>query len=203
MKTILFQGDSITDAHRSRDNFFDMGKGYPNLVSAHLGFENPGKYEFINRGISGHKIQDLLNRWDQDAIDLQPDVISILIGVNDTWHHAEQRDWIPNDQFEASYRACLEALKAKTKAKIIIMEQFLCYTDDKAFFREDLDPKVQITRKLAREYADAFIPLDGIFASESITAAPTYWAEDGVHPTEAGARLIAKHYLEAFKKVIL
>jgi lysophospholipase L1-like esterase len=200
---ILFQGDSITDAGRCADEN-GIGQGYVKYAIENIKNEYPrAEFEFINRGISGHKIQDLLNRWDHDAIDLQPDVISILIGVNDTWHHAEQRDWIPNDQFEASYRACLEALKAKTKAKIIIMEQFLCYTDDKAFFREDLDPKVQITRKLAREYADAFIPLDGIFASESITAAPTYWAEDGVHPTEAGARLIAKHYLEAFKKVIL
>jgi lysophospholipase L1-like esterase len=200
---ILFQGDSITDAGRRTDEN-GIGQGYVKYAIENIKNAYPRtEFEFINRGISGHKIQDLLNRWDHDAIDLQPDVISILIGVNDTWHHAEQRDWIPNDQFEASYRACLEALKAKTKAKIIIMEQFLCYTDDKAFFREDLDPKVQITRKLAREYADAFIPLDGIFASESITAAPTYWAEDGVHPTEPGARLIAKHYLEAFKKVIL
>ncbi len=200
---ILFQGDSITDAGRFSDEN-GIGQGYVKYAIENIKNAYPrAEFEFINRGISGHKIQDLLNRWDHDAIDLQPDVISILIGVNDTWHHAEQRDWIPNDQFEASYRACLEALKAKTKAKIIIMEQFLCYTDDKAFFREDLDPKVQITRKLAREYADAFIPLDGIFASESITAAPTYWAADGVHPTEAGARLIAKHYLEAFKKVIL
>jgi lysophospholipase L1-like esterase len=73
--------------------------------------------------------------------------------------------------------------------------------DDKNFFRVDLDPKIQVTRKLAREFADAFIPLDGIFASNCIGVTPTLWAADGVHPTEAGARLIADYYADAFDKI--
>ncbi len=200
---ILFQGDSITDMNRCTDEL-GIGTGYVKYAIENIKEAYPRTdFEFFNRGISGNKAEDLLYRWEADAVSIQPDVISILIGVNDTWHHSFDKVWMPHEHFESCYRQCLEAIKTKTNAKIIMMEQFLVYTEDKAFFREDLDPKIQITRKLAREYADAFIPLDGIFAAESITSIPTRWAEDGVHPTEEGARLIAKHYLEAFKKVIL
>ncbi|MBQ9920892.1 MAG: lysophospholipase, partial [Clostridia bacterium] len=83
---ILFQGDSITDAGRARDNDINLGTGYPMLVKATLGFEEPGKYEFFNRGISGNRVVDLYARIKNDIINLKPDVMSILIGVNDVWH---------------------------------------------------------------------------------------------------------------------
>ncbi len=202
---ILFQGDSITDAGRGRENPHELGGGYASYAAQFIKDEYPDKeFEFINLGISGNRAESLLERWQYDAIDINPDVISIMIGVNDTWHRSADKNWMPHEYFEDCYRQCLIAIKEKTKAKIIILEQFLCYTEDKAFFRIDLDPKIQITRKLAREYADAFIPLDGIFDSETIRlkTAPTYWANDGVHPSEAGAKLIAKKYLRAFKSII-
>lgn len=201
---ILFQGDSITDAGRDRSDPHELGNGYPKYAAENISNAYPRVgFEFINLGISGDRAESLLARWEEDAIAIQPDVTSILIGVNDTWHRAEKQNWMPHDYFEGCYRSCLEALKTKTNTKIIILEQFLCFTEDKYFFRQDLDPKIQITRKLAREYADAFVPLDGIFAAHSIDREPTYWAADGVHPTEAGARLIAKYYLEAFKQVLI
>ena len=83
---ILFQGDSITDAGRSRDNDQYIGTGYPLLVKSELGYKFPGKYEFINRGISGNRIVDLYARIKADIINIKPDVMSILIGVNDVWH---------------------------------------------------------------------------------------------------------------------
>lgn len=200
---ILFQGDSITDAGRSREDPHILGGGYANYAAEYIREEYPEiEFEFINLGISGNKAEDLLARWEEDAIKIQPDIISILIGINDTWHRAGDRNWMDNDYFEDCYRKILQALKEKTNAKIIMLEQFLLYVPDKEYFHIDLDPKIQIVRKLAREYADVFVPLDGLFAAASVDADPTYWAPDGVHPSAEGAKFIAAHYLDAIASLI-
>ena len=129
-------------------------------------------------------------------MEIQPDIVSIMIGINDVWHHAAQKDWIENDVFEARYRTVLEAIKTKTKAKIMIIEPFLVPIQDKLFFREDLDPKIQVVRKLAREYADVFMPTDGLLASAYLGNDPLAFAADGVHPTAFGAEFLGKKYLE-------
>lgn len=194
---ILFQGDSITDAGRDRSDPHELGHGYPLYAAKHISEKYPDQeFEFIDLGISGNRAENLVERWQRDAIDIQPDIISILIGVNDTWHRAEEKNWMPHDYFEACYRVILTQLKERTNAKIIMMEQFLAYTPDKAFFRYDLDPKIQVTRKLAREFADAYIPLDGIIAEASIHQPPTHWAADGVHPTAEGSDFIGKVYCD-------
>ncbi|MDD4422035.1 MAG: GDSL-type esterase/lipase family protein, partial [Eubacteriales bacterium] len=148
------------------------------------------------------KAESLKARWQSDCIELMPDVVSILIGVNDTWHFADKGSWMPHEYFESCYRDILEQVKTKTKARIVMLEQFLLYTPDKAFFRTDLNPKIDITRALAREFADVYIPLDGIFAAASVGIEPTFWANDGVHPTEEGSKLIAFHYAQAIKKIL-
>ena len=200
---ILFQGDSITDAGRNRENPHLLGVGYPKFAAELIKEEYPEiDFEFINLGISGNKAEDLLARWEADAINIQPDIISILIGINDTWHRAGNQNWMDNDYFEDCYRKILQALKDKTNAKIIILEQFLLSVPDKEFFHADLDPKIQIVRKLAREFADVFVPLDGLFAAASVDELPTYWAQDGVHPSEMGAQFIAAHYLDAIAALI-
>lgn len=201
---ILFQGDSITDAGRDRSNMHDLGNGYPKYVSKMLECMNIGReLEFINLGISGNRVENLQERWITDCIDLQPDVLSILIGINDTWHRAEKRNWMSHEYFESCYDNILCMVKEKTNAKIIILEQFLLDLPDKEYFRIDLDPKIQIVRKLARKYADSFIPLDGLFAKVSINRKPEYWANDGVHPTAEGSKLIAKYYVEEILPYIL
>jgi len=201
---ILFQGDSITDCHRDRSDIHSLGNGYPKFSAALIAEKYPEiEFEFINQGISGNRAENLLARWENEAIAHDPDIISILIGVNDTWHNAGANDnWMKNSYFENCYRQILTMLKEKTHAKIIMIEQFLLYTPDKAYFREDLAPKIEITRKLAREFADAYIPMDGLFAKASIEKEPTYWALDGVHPTEEGAKLIAGYYLDAISPII-
>ena len=201
---ILFQGDSITDAGRDRSDVHNLGFGYPLYAAEAIKAKYPDiEFEFINQGCGGHRAENLLARWETDAIAYDPDVISILIGVNDTWHNAGANDnWMKNSYFEHCYRSILTALKEKTHAKIIMIEQFLLYTPDKAYFREDLAPKIEITRKLAREFADAYIPMDGLFAMASVEKEPTYWAADGVHPTEEGAKLMAKYYLDAVSPLI-
>ncbi|MBE6541620.1 MAG: GDSL family lipase [Ruminococcaceae bacterium] len=201
---ILFQGDSITDADRDKNNYHNMGYGYPKYASEAIINRHPGTdFEFINLGLAGHRVEHLRDRWQKDCIDIQPDVVSILIGVNDIFHFAWDHIITSLEAYEENYRYLLTEIKEKTNAKIIIMEQFLLPVPNDNFTRIDLDPKLQITRKLAREFADILIPLDGIFAAACVEEAPTFWAADGVHPTEAGARLIARHYADAFDKIFL
>lgn len=199
---ILFQGDSITDCGRDRDDMHNLGYGYPKYAAEIIKNRHPGtEFEFLNLGISGDEAQNLRARWKNDCIDLQPDVVSILVGVNDTWHYAEDKNWMTAEYFEECYRAILTEVREKTSAKILMLEQYLLPVPDKEFFRADLDPKIQVTRRLAREFADVFVPLDGLFASHCIKEAPTAWSEDGVHPNEAGARLIAEYYADAFERI--
>ena len=200
---ILFQGDSITDWGRDRNNIHNLGNGYPKYAAKLLTERYPDiDFEFINLGISGNQTKDLVARLDTDFIDIQPDIVSILIGVNDTWHHAEQKDWIPNEVFEERYRTVLTAIKEKTNAKIMMMEPFLIPTEDKAFFREDLAPKIEIIRKLAREFADIYLPTDGLLASAFIGDDPLSYAADGVHPTAKGAEFIGMLYCEYISDII-
>lgn len=199
---LLFQGDSITDAGRDRSDPHNLGGGYPKYAAELIEKRHPFDFiEYINLGISGDRAESLRARWQADCVDVQPDVVSILIGINDTWHRAAEKNWMPHEYFEECYRSILTDIKEKTSAKIIILEQFLLPVPDKEFFHVDLDPKIQITRKLAREFADAFIPLDGLLASNCIDHEPTYWSGDGVHPNENGAKLIAEYYADAFDAV--
>lgn len=200
---ILFQGDSITDWGRDRNDIHNLGNGYPKYAAKLLTERYPDiDFEFINLGISGNQTKDLVARLDTDFIDIQPDIVSILIGINDTWHHAEQKDWIPNEIFEERYRTVLTAIKEKTNAKIMMMEPFLIPTEDKAFFREDLAPKIEIIRKLAREFADIYLPTDGLLASAFIGDDPLSYAADGVHPTAKGAEFIGMLYCEYISDII-
>ena len=200
---LLFQGDSITDAGRNRSDLHDLGGGYPKYAAAFIKELFPdADIEFIDKGVGGDQTKDLVARLEDDFIALQPDLVSVMIGINDTWHHAADRSYIPHDVFEERYRTVLTALKERTNAKIVIIEPFLIPIEDKLHFREDLDPKIQIVRKLAREYADVFIPTDGLLASAFIGNDPLKFAADGVHPTAYGAEYIGKLYAEYTKDLI-
>jgi lysophospholipase L1-like esterase len=200
---ILFQGDSITDAGRDRSDNHNLGDGYPKYAAQYIKQAYPSvDFEFIDLGISGNQTKDLVERLGEDFININPDIVSILIGVNDTWHHAENRDWIPNDVFEERYRTVLTAIKEKTNAKILMLEPFLIPVEDKAFFTEDLSPKTLIIRKLAREFADVYLPTDGLLAAAYLGVNPTDFADDGVHPTAFGADFIGKKYAEYIAPLI-
>lgn len=200
---ILFQGDSITDMGRDRNNIHDLGNGYPKYAAAYLKEVFPSvDFEFIDLGISGNQTKDLVERLDSDFLDIHPDIVSIMIGINDTWHHSRDRSWIPSEIFEARYRTILEKIKSNTNAKIMIMEPFLVPVEDKMFFRENLDPNIQIIRRLAREYADVYLPTDGLLAAAYIGCDPTEFASDGVHPTVFGADYIGKLYCKYITPLI-
>ncbi len=200
---LLFQGDSITDAGRSRENPHLLGGGYVKFAAEYLQKAYPQiEFEFINLGIGGNQTKDLVERLQSDFVDIQPDIVSILIGINDVWHHADDRSWIPDEVFEERYRTVLQAIKDQTNAKIMMLEPFLIPVADKLYFREDLYKKIEIVRKLAREYAHVYMPTDGLLASAFVGEDPLSYAADGVHPTEKGAEFIGKLYCEYMKKII-
>lgn len=200
---ILFQGDSITDAGRDRSDYHNLGGGYPKYAAAGMQAAFPEvDFEFIDLGIGGNQTKDLVARLESDFIDIQPDIVSILIGINDVWHHAGDRSWIEDEVFEERYRTVLAAIKERTNAKILMLEPFLIPVEDKQVFWEDLPGKINIIRKLAREYADAYLALDGRLNEAFIGTEPTAFAADGVHPTAEGAAFIGKLYVEAISPLV-
>jgi lysophospholipase L1-like esterase len=196
---VLFQGDSITDAGRDKNNPASLGWGYAMMVSSLFAAMHPHcPVRFVNRGISGNRVRDLPARWEQDCIALKPDWVSILIGINDMWRRYDSNDPTPVDRFEREYRDLLRITRERTRARLILLEPFLIHVrKEMEGWREDLDPKIQAVRRLAREFNALYIPLDGIFARVCAMREPTSWAGDGVHPSEAGHALIARHWLQA------
>jgi lysophospholipase L1-like esterase len=200
-QTILFQGDSITDVGRDRDDKNSLGNGYPMLIDAFISSMYPEKnITCINKGISGNRVIDLKSRWEKDCIDLKPDWISILIGINDCWRRYDSNDPTSVEEYKNTYRGILNEIKEKTDAKIIMCEPFLLPTpEDRIQWREDLDPKIHAVRELAREFNAIYIPLDGVFAKMAMKRPNKYWTKDGVHPTMAGHGLIANEWLKALE----
>jgi lysophospholipase L1-like esterase len=201
---ILFQGDSVTDAGRDRSDPHDMGNGYPRFASAMIQDSFPDtELEFVNLGIGGNRTEHLVERLETDFIEIQPDIISIMIGVNDVWHHYSHGIETSDEQFEQNYRAVLDAIKTRTSARILMIQPFLLETVDpaKQAYTEELARKQAIVKKLADEYADAYLPLDEILHSQT-EEEPAYYAADGVHPTPDGACFIGEAYLGAIAKLI-
>ncbi|MBQ9414615.1 MAG: SGNH/GDSL hydrolase family protein [Clostridia bacterium] len=194
---ILFQGDSLTDCNRNKEDPTDLGTGYVAATAARLRKFYPDmEFTFINRGVNGDRTRELLKRWQKDTIDLQPDILTLLIGVNDSWRRYDQNDPTPVEEFEANLRTLLEDVKKNTYAKILMIEPFLVDIDpvdlpypagaDIHSWREDLAPKIQVFRRLAYEYADAYLPMDGILAEMCLQSSPKTWSVDGVHLIPAG-----------------
>lgn len=200
---ILFQGDSITDAGRSREDAHKLGDGYPKYAAALIAERHSDMdIEFINLGISGNQTRDLVARLQEDFVDTKADIVSVLIGVNDTWHRANDRQWLDNETFEANLRKIYGAIKNEMGAKLVVLEPFIIPSSDKDWFREDLDPKIQIIRALAREYADVYIPVDGLLAAGYIGDDPAAFSSDGVHLAEHGAEFVGKLYADAIEKLL-
>ncbi len=193
---ILFQGDSITDAGRSRDDLKDMGHGYAAIASAWFSATYPEKrVHFLNRGVSGNRVVDLRSRWEEDTIALKPDWVSVLIGINDTWRRYDSNSITTTEAYHASYLDILQRAKA-AGARLIICEPFMLPTPpDRIRWREDLDPKIGAVRQLARQFDAIYVPLDGVFAAASARRESDFWLPDGVHPTPAGHALIAQAWL--------
>ena len=200
---ILFQGDSVTDGNRDRSNSADMGFGYPKYASAMIEDAFPDiDFEFVNLGISGNRTADLVERMQSDFIEIQPDIVSVMIGINDVWHHyAFSCTYTSNQEFEQNYVTVLENVKQNTNAKIVIIQPFLLDVPDKQELWAELLEKQEIVARLAEKYADAYLPMHEIIHADEAED-KTVYAADGVHPTEDGACLIAQKYLEAITPLV-
>ena len=201
---ILFQGDSVTDAGRDRSQSADMGEGYPRYASAMIQDSYPDtEFEFVNLGISGNRTEHLMARLESDFIEVQPDIVSIMIGINDVWHHYSHGIETTDEQFEKNYRAVLDAVKSRTNARILMIQPFLLETVDpaKQVLCEELARKQQIISRLVEEYADVYLPLDEVLHTEA-DEEPAYYSADGVHPTPDGACCIGEAYLRAVAPLI-
>jgi lysophospholipase L1-like esterase len=198
--TILFQGDSITDAGRSRqstgpNNAAALGDGYAMLVACDLLKDHPSlNLSIYNRGISGNKVPDLQKRWQDDCFALQPSVVSILIGVNDIWHKLNGGYDGTVDDYESGYRALLKETREQLpQSTVVICEPFVlrCGAVNERWFPE-FDERRAVARKLAEEFHTYFVPFQSMFDEATKEASPSHWAGDGVHPSLAGHALMAE-----------
>ena len=206
---ILFQGDSITDAGRKKEDPLSLGRGYPYLIDARLGVDAPGKYEVINRGVSGNRVPDLYARIVRDVLNIKPDVLSILIGVNDVWHGMDpvNGNGTGAARYEKIYDLFLtEVQEALPDVKLLVLEPFVL-PGDATNDREDdatwwnrfncgVREMAVIARRLAEKHGAVFVELQKTF-DEALEQAPaSHWLRDGVHPTGAGHELIARKVLK-------
>lgn len=208
--TILFQGDSITDWGRDRsknetNTTSALGSGYVLATSAQLLGQHPAhQFKIHNKGIGGQKVFELAARWDTDCIDLKPNVLSILIGVNDFWHTMSLGYKGSLETYRNDYRKLLERTKkALPDVKLILMEPF--GLKDVKFVDEKWYPVFaqyqQAAREIATGFGAVFIPLQAVFNKALEVAPGHYWTVDGVHPSIAGEGLIAQAWLETVKLV--
>lgn len=195
---ILFQGDSVTDCGRVRGDDSSLGNGYPSLIAAYLWAKFPElNLKILNRGVSGDRVYDLEARWGVDCVDVHPNLVNILIGINDTWRRYDSNIISPIDEFTSAYRRILTRTCEETGAKLILCDPFvLPYPEERKAWRVDLDPRIDAVRSLALEFGAIYVPLDGIFAAACTKQKPQFWAADGVHPTLAGHGLIADAWLK-------
>lgn len=189
MKRLLFFGDSITDSHRDRTNRDDIGDGYVRYIGKSL-----KDVEIINRGISGERLRDLLVRFERDVLSEKPDVVTLFIGINDTWRRFEG-DESTHWEFERDYRYLIERMQ-EAQIEVILVSPYLLETSDVFYtWRADLNPRISIIQNLALEYRCTFIPLDTIMQSYTSRFSKMELAYDGVHPTQKGKEVIAKSWL--------
>ena len=206
MKTFLFQGDSITDAGRNRDDVMNYGYGYPNIIAAKYMSEYPNEFSFINKGISGNRIVDLYARIKIDLINLKPDYLSILIGINDVWHEIQSQNGVSNEKFKTILSMLIEEVKeALPDIKIIMLEPFVlkgpATEENWNEFKEETALRAQSVKEVAEKYGLSFVPLQDKFNEATKNTETTYWLADGVHPTAAGHGLIAKALSEEINNI--
>ncbi|MEM6552718.1 MAG: SGNH/GDSL hydrolase family protein [Planctomycetota bacterium] len=205
--TLLFQGDSITDAGRDRDtptanHLAALGNGYAKRAATTLLHDHPNTFTIYNRGISGHRVRDLIDRWQPDCIDLQPTTLSLLIGVNDMWRTKDAGDTSTPQDFADHLRQLLDQTRtALPDTRVIVCEPFVLRTGK---VTDDWFPEFDDRRALCRAVADDFntdwVPFQSVFndAIANDNPDPAHWAGDGVHPSVAGHQLMANAWLDVF-----
>lgn len=213
-KLILFQGDSITDCRRDREDDRFPGSGYSTIVSARLGLDYPAAYSCKNRGIGGNKVTDIYARMGPDIVELKPDYMSLLVGINDAscdfiFYKGERAQ-----RFQKQYEALLEDIFSELpNLKLMLMGPFVLscrqFYDTYVPF-EHVDPTELIsavalydeaTRNVANKFSLPYVSLQPEFDKALKLAPADYWSPDGVHPTPAGHEIIAREWIRKFEEI--
>lgn len=191
----VFTGDSITDCDRDRQDNTSLGHGYVALIAQEL----PGE-QIINTGVSGDRVADLQLRWQRDVLEHTPDVLSVMIGINDTWRRYDSDDPTSVQAYEQSYRDILTRAQYSGIGRVILIEPFLLPVRTEQWsWREDLDPRIQVVRRLAADFGAEYVATDGPLAEIATRVGAEALAPDGVHPTAAGHRFLAERWLELYR----
>ena len=213
MKRILFQGDSVTDVLRSRDREEFPGNGYPTFIKGRLGVDRPGEFECINRGISGNRVVDLYARIRKDFIMLKPDIISVLIGINDVWHELGDRNGVEAGKYERVYDwLCAELKDALPGVQLVILEPFVLPggatnpTEENPgrlnYFQTETALRASAAKRVAEKHNAVFVTLQKDFDEACKKAPASWWLFDGVHPSSSGHELIARRWMEETKDIL-
>lgn len=203
---ILFQGDSITDGNRLKDRPSDLnhqiGHSYVYVIAGKLGAQYPQKnLQFVNRGISGNTVQDLADRWERDCLAVCPDVLSILVGVNDVHYSVFDGREFCIEKTEETLKSLIDRTRlAHAVTEIVLCEPFSLPVGEVGRRWSQWQPKLlqvqQTIRSVAAQKQVHFLPLQEMFDGLCQTAPPAYWIWDGVHPTESGHWMIARQWLQ-------
>ncbi|MCX5774611.1 MAG: SGNH/GDSL hydrolase family protein [Fusobacteria bacterium] len=200
---ILFQGDSITDAKRRIGMFLGrrLGYGYVDLIAKQLKHEGY-RHKIVNRGIAFNRTSDLLKRWQRDSLVINPDVLSLLVGINDSWHGFTKRGGVSLEGFEENYRKMLMDMREKkTNVKIILG---IPYVSDFGFVEEvwakEIPLRGEAIKKVAREFSAYVVDYPKAFESALKMYSNKQLFIDGVHPTKLGHEIMANVWLKCIKE---
>ncbi len=200
---IVFFGDSITDCDRDRGDLNSLGNGYVKILADKLRPIYPDTdIELINKGISGDRVQELLARVQTDVIDLKPDAVVIMIGINNVWHkftHGKELDLV---EFEQDLKELITKLK-EAGIVVIFLEPFLLPAPDKLRMRKIFNEELKIIDRVGEEMCDEFVAFDEMFNGLVESIPYSEYSLDGVHPTHRGSRLIANTAIKAIRKHLL
>jgi acyl-CoA thioesterase I len=194
--TIVFAGDSVTDCGRRTDKLAPLGDGYVSLLAEKL-FARDENTVIVNAGINGNRSQDLAGRWNEDVLDHGPSVVSILIGVNDTWRRFDRDDPTTAEAFEANCRSMLERTLVRADTTVVLVEPFLLpVSPEQTAWVEDLEAKVAVVRALSAEFGTSLLPAHEFLTEAATVYGPEALAPDGVHLSALGHQLLAGKWLE-------
>lgn len=196
---VLFIGDSITEWGRDYNDPASLGHGFVAKAAAGFAAANPAAHAtFVNRGIGGNRARDLRERWEIDALALNPDVVTIMVGINDTWRRYDNGEVTSIASYINDLRTILSQLRDTTTAQVVLIEPFLCpISPEQWAWRSDLDPRITAVRMLAQEFGASLVAADALFNQAAINAGGDYarFAEDGVHLSDEGAAMLAAAWL--------
>lgn len=200
-QTIVFIGDSITDAGRFELAYRPLGLGYVHFAANFLMARYPQlNLNIINTGISGDTVRDLKARWKSDCIRHKPDILSVLIGVNDLWRQYGEPEIIPDavypDEYEKTYRQLLSQAKQKCHTQLILMEPFMFCSDSKNQMFKGLQKYIKIVHKLADEFDAVLVPLQNFIDKQIEKVPPERWSQDFVHPYVWAHAWIAQRWID-------